>query len=134
MVDLDNIAPVGYSEMKRRVKILKVIAVVLTILSLLSVPVSVFGIVSAPELETALLGPVLPIFVATICVILLISSAISIATIWILHAVIKKRIEQGKRILPVVIAIVVAWAVPNIFSIMVNAVSALIENNLNHFI
>lgn len=134
MVDLDNIAPVGYSEMKRKVRILKVIAVVLTILSLLSVPISVFGIVSAPELETDFFGPLLPVFVATICVVLLISSAISIATIWILHAVIKKRMEQGKKILPVVIAIVVAWAVPNIFSIIINAVSTLIENNLNHFI
>lgn len=127
----NRIPPVGYTEVKRKIKILKTVAIILTVLTCLSsIPLGLLGIGVAPDLETDFFGPLFSVGTVILGVVLLISCGISVAVIWILYAILKKRIEQGKSVLPVVVAIAVAWIVPRVLSAVFSLITALVENNL----
>ena len=136
-----NVPSVGYTEMKRKVKILKAVAIVLTIWNCLGyIPLGLLFLVFAPNLESDFWGPLTSVFsvgLAFFGVVAFIFCIIAVAIVWLLYHALKKRVEQGKPILPIITVITIFWLLPRAVSmimVFVGALSALAEHNLNFII
>ncbi|MEE1504294.1 MAG: hypothetical protein UGF89_08655 [Acutalibacteraceae bacterium] len=138
MDNYNNVSPVGYTEMKRKVKVLKTIAIVLTVLSCLSYFfLAALSFAIAPEVGGDYLGPLFSFGFAFFGVVALIGCIIAVSIIWILYRVLKKRIEQGKPIMPIITVIAIVWLLPRVLSLvwgLVGVLGSLVEKNLNFII